>query len=120
MRTDEICDGERRHPRPSESPCRAPGEGKSARIQHRCADEHAADSISPPSLGLPISHILEFDTEARAERHELSARVSSEVGVPDATALAALEAFNMDITRACQWLRGSQCTQQVGLVAGLP
>lgn len=120
MRTDETCDAESRHPRPAECSCHAPGEEGRASIQHECTDECAAECKSAPPPGLPISHILEFNTEAREERHELSARLSSEIGVSDATALAALEAFNMDTTRARQCLLASQPTQQVTCISGLP
>lgn len=68
-----------------------------------------------PSPALPVSHLLDFGTEARAERGELSARLASEVGVPESTALAALEAFGVDTIRARQWLQTSQHAKQVGV-----
>ncbi|CAM9591597.1 unnamed protein product, partial [Scytosiphon promiscuus] len=111
-RPEETYDTECRNPRPPESPCHTRGEEKSARIQHGCVNEHAGSKAAPPCSGLPISHILEFGSEARAERHGLSARLSSEFGVPEATALAAVEASN-NSTRARQWLRASPYTEEM-------
>lgn len=58
----------------------------------------------PPLPGFPISHLLEFGTSARAERKVLSSRLSSEFGVPETAALAALEAFGPEFRKARTWL----------------
>lgn len=58
----------------------------------------------PPLPGFPISHLLEFGTSARAERKVLSSRLSSEFGVPETVALAALEAFGPEFRKARMWL----------------
>lgn len=102
--------------RPSspEGPYCASGQGGMAPSVQRGADESALD-LKPrsPSPGFPISHVLEFDAEARAERKALSARLSSDLGVPESTALAALEAFGVDTGRARQWL-SMHLSKQVG------
>lgn len=68
----------------------------------------------PPLPGFPISHLLEFGAAARGERQVLSDRLSSEFGVPQSTALAALEAFGPDFRKARTWLQTkSQGQQQV-------
>lgn len=76
--------------------------------------QQAVDSKpKPPMPGFPISHMLEFDTEELAERQALSARMSSEVGVPNATALAAIEAFGADTDNARKWLQTQRHLEQV-------
>ncbi len=100
----------------SGSPCYASSEGRSSPILplQESGDSQAGESRStPPPQPFPISHLLEFDTEARAERHELSACLASEFGASESTALAALEAFGMDTIRARQWLQTPQDAQQV-------
>lgn len=65
------------------------------------------------SPAFPISHVLEFDAAAHARRETVSARLASEIGVPSAVALAAVEAFGEDAGKALQWLRRKENTKQV-------
>lgn len=111
----DACGGRRPRSFSSGSPCYASSEGRSsAVVLQESEDSQARESTpSPPSQAFPISHLLEFGPEARAERHELSACLSSQVGVSESTALAALEAFGMDAIRARQWLEASLLAQQV-------
>lgn len=82
----------------------------------RGGDRPATESGSKPPLpGFPISHVLEFDTASRAERQVLSSRLSSEFGVPETTALAALEAFGPEFRKARMWLQTKSKDQQVCL-----
>lgn len=106
-------------------PSYASSEGRSSptlveRSDPQVAEPRPAAVVTPtatlPSPALPVSHLLDFGTEARAERRELSARLASEVGVPQSTALAALEAFGVDTIRARQWLQTSQHAEEVGVV----
>lgn len=121
--TDDATDAERRPRSVSPGPpCYAFSEGRSTPILQGCGDPKATESKPPlRSPGFPVSHLLDFGIEARAERHELSARLSSEVGVSGSTALAALETFGLDVTKARRWLQSSQHVQQVrlGLVLAL-
>lgn len=96
--------------------CRDPQVVESRPTATATAAATATPTATLPSSALPVSHLLDFGVEARAERRELSARLASEVGVLESTALAALEAFGVDTTRARQWLQTSQHAQQVGLV----
>lgn len=118
--TDEGTDAERGpHSVSPGPPCYLLSEGRSAPIVKGC-DAAKAMEGKPPlrSPGFPLSHLLDFGAEARAERHGLSARLSSEVGVPGSTALAALETFGLDVTTARRWLQTSQHAKEVrfGLV----
>lgn len=123
MSTDEGTDAERRpHSVAPGPPCYAFSEGRSTPIAKGCDGPKAMEG-SPPvrSPGFPLSHLLDFGAEARAERHGLSTRLSSEVGVPFSTALAALETFGLDVTKARRWLQNSQHAKEVrfGLVNAL-
>lgn len=114
LSTDEATDSERiPRPRP-EAPRGAPGKGTGTPALEQCGEQQAVESKpTQASAGFSITHLLEFGTEARAERHELSARLSSEVGVPGGTALSALEAFGADTHKARTWLQKSQHPAQV-------
>lgn len=116
LSTHEATDSER-IPRPRPEPPRgAPSEGRSTPVLAQCGEQHAVGSRpTQASAGFSITHLLDFGTEARAERHELSARLSSEVGVPGETALSALEAFGADTHKARMWLQNSQHPAQVRL-----
>lgn len=86
-----------------------------ASIQVQEGGIEGADESKPelPSPAFPVTHVLEFDSETRAERVVLSDRLSSELKVPNTTALAALEAFGMDVNRAYQWLQTMHAIQEV-------
>lgn len=84
------------------------GDRSIALSAHTSGDERPAKTTRE-LLGFPISHMLEFTPEAKAEREAFGARLSEEVGVPLAMAISALEAFGDDHARARQWL----LTQQV-------
>ncbi|CAN0008104.1 unnamed protein product, partial [Ectocarpus sp. 8 AP-2014] len=114
LSTDEATDSER-IPRPRPEPPRgASSEGRSTPALAQSGEQHAVGSRpTQASAGFSITHLLEFGTEARAERQELSARLSSEVGVPGETALSALEAFGADTHKARVWLQNSQHPAQL-------
>lgn len=113
--TDEATDAERRpHLVSPGLPRHASSEGRSTSTVQRCDDPKAMESKPPlRSPSFPVSHLLDFGAEARAERHELSIRLSSELRVPASMALAALETFALDVTKARRWLQSSQRAQQV-------
>lgn len=117
--TDGATDAERRPQSVSPGPpCYPLRDRRGTPVIRRCDDPKDMESKPPlRSPGFPVSHLLDFGPEARAERHELSTRLSSEVGVPGSTALAALEAFGLDVTKARRWLQGSQRVQQVRVLA---
>lgn len=120
MSTYEAVGAERRPRSVSPGPpCYSSSEGRSSPTLQERNDPQATESRPTPTPtptppAFPVSHLLDFGTESRAERRKLSARLSSEVGVPESTALSALETFGVDITRARQWLQTSQHAQQVG------
>lgn len=67
----------------------------------------AESETAPPVPGFPISHVLDFEIEARGNREAAAARLSSEHGIPLATALGALAAFGEDEVRVRQWIHRS-------------
>lgn len=77
-------------------------------------DEHAM-ADAKPSTSFPVSHVLEFHSEACTERQDLSAQISTEFGVSKSTAFSAIEAFGGDDGRIHRWLRTFKRTQQVGV-----
>ncbi|CAM9107710.1 unnamed protein product, partial [Ectocarpus fasciculatus] len=120
LSTDEATDSERTtRPRPEPprgrgAPSESRGTPTPAPALEQYGEEQTVESRpTQASAGFSITHLLEFGTEARAERQELSARLSSEVGVPGGTALSALEAFGADTHKARTWLQKSQHPTQL-------
>lgn len=83
------------------------GEGSIAPSLAGGGGERGAGSETPPVPGFPISHVLDFEAEARANRDAAAARLSSEHAIPLATALGALEAFGEDEELVRQWVHRS-------------
>lgn len=76
-------------------------------------DDEQVVADAKPSTSFAVSHVLEFHSEACAERQDLSAQISTECGVSKSTALSAVEAFGGDDGRIRRWLRTFKRTQQV-------
>lgn len=77
-------------------------------------DDHVMVDAKP-STSFPVSHVLEFHSEACTERQDLSAQISAQYGVSKSTALSAVEAFGGDDGRINRWLRMFKRIQQVGV-----